>query len=213
MLNIRSLAIRLLALLIAFTLHEFAHAFVSYSLGDRSAGTHNRLTINPLAHIDWMGLLCLFAFGFGWGKPVTVDPRYYKDPKNGMVWTAFAGPVMNFILGFVCIFFYYLILGFIPSLYYTGIGSFILDLLAQTAYLSIGLGIFNCIPIPPLDGSKVLFSFLDEDKYFRLIQGTPVLSIIFIAILFSGVINAPIYHLESSMVSLFSNISMKIMGL
>ena len=68
MFNIRSLAIRLLALLIAFTLHEFAHAFVSYSLGDRSAGTHNRLTINPLAHIDWMGLLCLFAFGFGWGK-------------------------------------------------------------------------------------------------------------------------------------------------
>ena len=106
-----------------------------------------------------------------------------------------------------------MILGFIPSLYYTGIGSFLLDLLAQTAYLSIGLGIFNCIPIPPLDGSKVLFSFLDEDKYFRLIQGTPVLSIIFIAILFSGVINAPIYHLESSMVSLFSNISMKIMGL
>ena len=101
MFNIRSLAIRLLALLIAFTLHEFAHALVSYSLGDRSAGTHNRLTINPLAHIDWMGLLCLFAFGFGWGKPVTVDPRYYKDPKNGMVWTAFAGPVMNFILGFV----------------------------------------------------------------------------------------------------------------
>lgn len=213
MLNIRSLVIRLIALLLAFTLHEFAHALASYVLGDRSMATNRRLTINPLAHIDWMGLLCLFAFGFGWGKPVTVDPRYYKDPKSGMVWTAFAGPLMNFILAFVCIFVYYIIIGYFPGFYFHSIGNFIVDICAQTAYLSIGLGIFNCIPIPPLDGSKVLFSFLDDDKYFRVIQGTPFLSIVFIVILMSGFISAPILHLEGNMVTIFSNICRTILRL
>lgn len=213
MFNIRSMLIRLLALLLAFTLHEFAHALASYCLGDRSQSCHNRLTINPLAHIDWMGLLCLFAFGFGWGKPVSVDPRYYKDPKSGMMWTAFAGPVMNFILSFVCVFLYYVILAFLPGFAYASLGSFIIDLLAQTAYLSMGLGIFNCIPIPPLDGSKVFFYFLDDEKYFKVIQGSPMISLVFVFVLMSGIISAPIMNLESTMIGVFSKISFAILGL
>ena len=180
-------------------------------LGDPTARQMGRLTLNPLAHVDPAGLFCLIFFGFGWGRPVPINPRYYKDPKGGMVWTAFAGPLMNFILSFVCIFIYYLLFKISISFCYSVVGSYILDVLAATAYISAGLGIFNCIPIPPLDGSKVLFAFLPDDNYFKSIEGSPLLSILFMAILFSGIISSPITQLETSMIQIFSNIVMGIL--
>ena len=92
------------AILISVTLHEMAHGYVSYKLGDPTPKLDGRLSLNPLRHLDFFGTLALLFAGFGWARPVRVDPSYYKDPKSGMVWTAFAGPLANFLLSFVCIF-------------------------------------------------------------------------------------------------------------
>ena len=103
MLSIQSICIRVIAVILAMGIHESAHGLVSYWFGDPTAKEEGRLTLNPLAHVDWAGLLCLLVFRFGWAKPVPVDPRYYKDPKTGMIWTAFAGPIANFSLALVSI--------------------------------------------------------------------------------------------------------------
>lgn len=213
MYNIRSFAIRLIAILVAFSLHEMAHAVASYWLGDRSQRYYGRMTFNPLAHIDWVGLLCLLAFGFGWGKPVSVDPRNYKDPKSGMVWTAFAGPFINFVLSFVCVFLFYFVYKFVPFFAHSSIGDFFMDIFAQTAYISAGLGIFNCIPIPPLDGSKILFSVLPDEQYFKAISGSQIFSFLFIILFVSGVFTQPIITLEGNLIELFTNICTTVLQL
>ena len=127
----------------------------------------HRLSFNPLHHIDWMGLLAMFLCGFGWAKPVPVDMRYFKNPKAGMAVTALAGPVSNFLLALLAIFGAWLVATLAP------VNTFVLWLfyfLLTLAMLSIGLGLFNLIPIPPLDGSKVLFSFLPEKAYYTLMR-------------------------------------------
>ncbi len=203
--NLRSLFIRIVAVVVAFPLHEAAHAFASYLLGDPTARRMGRLTINPLAHVDPIGLFSLIFLGFGWGKPVPVNPRYYKDAKTGMIWTAFAGPCMNFVLAFVCVFLYMLLQKISFSFCMTTIGSLLLDIFAQTAYISLGLGVFNCIPIPPLDGSKVLLSFLPEEQYFKFIENGKWMTFILIALIYTGVLSTPLIRLESQIIGIFSS--------
>ena len=106
--SLSQIIVLVIAVILSMSIHEVAHGLVSYWFGDPTARQAGRLSLNPFAHIDWSGLLCLLLFGFGWAKPVPVDPRYYKDPKAGMIWTAFAGPLANFLLSFVCVFLYYL---------------------------------------------------------------------------------------------------------
>lgn len=205
--DLRSMAIRIIAVTIAFSLHEAAHAFASYLLGDSTARRMGRLTLNPLAHIDPVGLFCLILFGFGWGKPVMIDPRNYKDAKTGMIWSAFAGPLMNFVLSFVCIFVYVLLFRISFTFCVSTIGSILTDILSQTAVISAGLGIFNCIPIPPLDGSKILLSFLPDDQYFRSIESSPMIGLVFILIIWSGILNQPLGNLQMTMINFFANIA------
>lgn len=209
--NIRSFLIRIIAIILAFSLHEAAHAYASYIFGDPTARRMGRLTINPLAHIDPVGLLCLIVVGFGWGKPVPVNPRYYKDAKTGMIWTAFAGPLMNFVLAFVCVFLFMLLQKVSLSFCATNVGNFLLDVMGQTAYISVGLGIFNCIPIPPLDGSKILFSFLPEEKYFKYIENSRYAALILIGLIYTGALNQPLIALQSKMIQLFSTIATNIL--
>ena len=128
---------RLAGVLVCLTVHETCHGLAAYALGDPTAKRMNRLSFNPLHHIDWLGLASMFICGFGWAKPVPVDMRYFKNPKAGMALTALAGPVV---------------------------------FLMTTAMLSIGLGLFNLVPIPPLDGSKVLFSLLPDRAYYTLMR-------------------------------------------
>lgn len=211
--SFKDIVILVIAVILSMSIHEMAHGLVSLWLGDPTAKMRGRLSLNPLAHIDWAGLFCLLVFGFGWAKPVPVDPRYYKDPKQGMVWTAFAGPLANFLLAFLAVFLYYLEIRIAPSFAYGSVGNFLLSLFANTAVISAGFGIFNLIPIPPLDGSRILFAFLPDQQYYRVMRGSTWVYILFIAVLWSGIISQPILAMRSSLIELFSKAAMAILGL
>ena len=156
------------ASLLCITLHELSHGFVAWKLGDPTAKEAGRLTLNPLHHIDWLGLVMMVAFRFGWAKPVPVNMYRFKNPKKGMALVALAGPVCNVLLACLALFIYGLVY---PLLSGGGmVASGVLEMLGTIAYLSLALAIFNIIPIPPLDGSKVLFSFLSQQNYNRLMR-------------------------------------------
>lgn len=211
--SLSQIIVLVIAVILSMSIHEVAHGLVSYWFGDPTARQAGRLSLNPFAHIDRSGLLCLLLFGFGWAKPVPVDPRYYKDPKAGMIWTAFAGPLANFLLSFVCVFLYYLLLKISPGFALGAAGSFIESVFATTAIISAGFGIFNLIPVPPLDGSKILFAFLPDQTYYRVTRGTPWMSLVFIALLWSGVISGPIAMLRGGMIDAFSTAAMFLLGM
>lgn len=157
----RILAVLLIVFLI-LPFHEWAHAFTASLLGDKSVKYRGRLSINPLSHIDPIGALCLLLFGFGWAKPVPIDPRNFKNPKLGMAVTAIMGPVANLIAALAGLLIYHGIWAFAPTFFFEGFGRFFLEFLSYYISCNIGLAVFNLIPIPPLDGSKVLFLFLPD---------------------------------------------------
>ena len=155
--------------LICITLHELSHGYVAYLLGDDTAKRAGRLTLNPVRHIDWWGLVMMVMFHFGWAKPVPVDMRRFKNPKRGMSITALAGPVSNLIIAAVFIFLYGIL--YMPLMgRRTTLSWAVLDMIMTTGYLSTALAVFNLIPISPLDGSKVLFSFLSDEAYWKLMR-------------------------------------------
>lgn len=158
---------RVIAVLLCLTVHETCHGLAALALGDPTAKRMHRLSFNPLHHIDWLGLAAMFVCGFGWAKPVPVDMRYFKNPKAGMALTALAGPVSNFLLALLSMLAASLMVRLAPV---TGFTMWVLYFLIDLAILSIGLGLFNLIPIPPLDGSKVLFSLLPEKAYYTLMR-------------------------------------------
>lgn len=157
--------------LIALMFHELAHGWVSIKLGDPTPRLQGRMTLNPLAHLDPIGALLMLFTGFGWAKPVEINPRYYKNPKKGMALTALAGPVTNFLLAVVAM----LIYGVIFAIYvktgaFAGSMDIIGVVLSQFVTLNLSFMVFNFIPIPPLDGSRVLGVFLSNRAYFKLQQ-------------------------------------------
>ena len=165
--SLLSMVTRLAAVLLCLTVHESCHGLAAYALGDPTARREHRLSLNPLRHIDWFGLLMMFVAGFGWAKPVPVNPNYFKKPKQGMALTALAGPVSNFLLALLML---------LPARIFCDVAAYseanqrILDFLLMVALLSIGLGLFNLLPIPPLDGSKVLFAVLPDGAYNQLMR-------------------------------------------
>lgn len=152
------------ALLISLSVHEFAHAFMAYKLGDRSQKALGRMTLNPLAHIDWWGFLCIVLFGFGWGKPVIVDDRNFKNRAKGNMLTALAGPMSNLLMAvlFTVILKICMMLGLVDFAISTTSGNVITNMLVLSIQFNVIFGIFNMLPIPPFDGSKVLFYFLPQ---------------------------------------------------
>ena len=157
--------------LICITLHELAHGYTAHLLGDDTAKNAGRLTLNPIRHIDWLGLVMMVTFHFGWAKPVPVDMRRFRrlSPKAGMAVTAAAGPLCNLLITAVFLFAYGLL--YAPLLRAgTTLAYSVLETLVVTAQLSLYLALFNILPIPPLDGSKVLFSFLSGEAYYRLMR-------------------------------------------
>ena len=155
--------------LLCITLHELGHGAVAYMLGDDTAKRAGRLTLNPIRHIDPWGLVMMVLFRFGWAKPVPVNMYNFKKPRQGMAVTALAGPVVNLVIAVVFIFLYGLLY---RPLYLAG-GAFarsVFEMISTTGYLSLALAVFNLIPISPLDGSKVLFSFLSDSAYAKLMR-------------------------------------------
>lgn len=199
------------AVLIALSLHEFAHGLASYSLGDPTPKASGRLSLNPFRHMDLWGTLLLLFFGFGWAKPVSVDPRYYENPKADMVKVALAGPLMNFVVAFVALFFMVLIEKF--NLPVNMVTNYIYTLLYQTAIIDIGLGLFNLIPIPPLDGSKVLFSLLPERCYFSYMRFEQFGMIFLLVLISVGALDGFLVTARSSVVGGMLQIVNRLLGM
>ncbi len=175
--------------LICITLHELSHGLVALLLGDDTAKKAGRLTLNPLRHLDPMGLLMMAVFHVGWAKPVPVNMYRFRDPKRGMALTALAGPASNLLIAVVFLFLYgaaYLPLGG------SAVGRYVLQMLQLTAIISLGLALFNLIPLPPLDGSKVLFALLSDEGYAKLMRYERYGTVIMFALVWLGVIGGPL---------------------
>lgn len=186
------LLVSAVAALFCITFHELSHGFVAYRLGDPTAKNAGRLTFNPIRHIDPVGLLMMLVAKVGWAKPVPVDMRYFKHPKRDMAITALAGPLSNFLLAFLAL--------AVSSLIYhfTRLGNaalVVLCFLSNLAVLSTGLGIFNLIPISPLDGSKVLFAFLPDKAYLTILRYERYVMILVIVLTMAGTFQGPLSRL------------------
>lgn len=202
------------AVLIALTTHEFAHGYVSVRLGDPTPKLDGRLSLNPLAHLDLVGTLCLLIVGFGWAKPVQVNPYYYKQPKKGMAMVALAGPAMNFSVAFLTLLLFGFLYRFIPEFAWNyWYVQYSLMLLQYVALISIGLGVFNLIPLPPLDGSKVLGAFL-PDSFLASMQKYAMYSqLLLLALLYFDFLNKPLFLLRKGVLELMLNGVWWIVGL
>lgn len=180
----------LLVIFVTMPFHEFAHAFVATKLGDRTARYQGRLTLNPMNHIDYFGALCIILFGFGWARPVPVNSNAFKNPKRDMALTALAGPVMNLILAFVGCFFAYAF-NYIYLHNNSMILVYIIMLFSAFSSLNIGLAAFNLIPIPPLDGWKILGAFLPARIYWKIMAYERYISFAVILLICTGTLRVP----------------------
>ena len=195
----------------SLSLHETAHGFVAYKLGDPTARNLGRLTLNPLKHLDPIGFICMLLAGFGWAKPVPIETRNFKKPRRDIALTSVAGPLSNLLLAFVLVIIYRLSFQALSTVS----GKF--AILAYYAYVFIILGIqmnitlavFNLLPIPPLDGSKILYMFLPTRIYFKIAPYERYISIAFMILLALGVISP----LLSTVTDFIVNLMLKIVWL
>ena len=186
-----------LCVFLVLPFHEWAHAWVASLLGDKAIKYRGRLSLNPLSHIDYMGALCLLLFGFGWAKPVPVDPRNFKNPKWGMAIVSIAGPLANIVAAMAGGFIFYGVAYLAPVFANeTLVGEYLTLFLAYYIAINCSLAVFNLLPIPPLDGSKILFAFLPDKWVYKIYQYQRVFSIILIALLFVGLLDIPLTFLQ-----------------
>ena len=175
-------------------LHELAHGYTAYKLGDPTARRMGRLSLNPLKHLDPIGAICMVVFHFGWAKPVPIDPRYFKNPKNGMAITALAGPLSNLLCAFFAVPLYMLTWNaYLSAAFASGGESFGAKFLFILFYflfyfhaVNLGLCLFNLIPLPPLDGSRILFAFLPKRYYFSIMRYEQMIAMLLMLFLLFG---------------------------
>ncbi len=172
--------------LICLTVYELSHGWVAYRLGDPTAKLNGRLTLNPISHIDWVGLFLLLVVGVGWAKPVPVDMRNFRNPKRDMAFTALAGPVSNFLLSVVMLLVGTFLIATAPK---DGILPYVLLFICRISVLSVGLGLFNLIPVPPLDGSKILFALLPDRMYHFMLRYEQYMILAVVLLAWSGFLN------------------------
>lgn len=190
----------------ATPLHEFAHAFIAVKLGDDTPRLRGRLTINPMAHIDKRGALMIFLFGFGYAKPVEVRMRKFKKPKRDMALVALAGPVSNILQSLVLLFIYNALYHFGSAndnimMVYMGMFFF------YAAVINVNLAVFNLLPIPPLDGSRLATALLPAKYYYKIMQYERYIMIGLFVLLFTGILSTPLSLLSSAVISLLNNVA------
>ena len=194
--------------LLSLSVHELCHGLAAYLMWDKTAKNSGRLSLNPMHHLDPIGAICLFLFGFGWARPVPVNPWNFKHKKGGMVLTALGGPIANFLLAFVAQIGVVLLGGMrfaSENMAYqvASVGYMICYYLAQ---VNLGLGLFNLIPIPPLDGSKVLSAVLPQRLYFKLMEYERYGFIVLLILINLPIFNSLLYFCESAMLGWYQSI-------
>lgn len=180
--------LRAIVVLIAIPFHEAAHALVSHWLGDDTALRAGRLSLNPMRHFDPLGALCMLIGGVGWARPVGINPRNYRNPKVGMAISAAAGPVSNFLLAWLFMILYKVVL-------YSGLAGRVSPLamfLCDMVVMNLSLAVFNLIPVPPFDGSRIVLLFLPERLYFKAMRYERYIMLAVLALVFLGALNVPL---------------------
>ena len=200
--RLRSFLLLLPCILIALPMHEVAHGYVAYRLGDPTARNFGRLSLNPLKHFDPLGVICMLFVGFGWARPVPVNTRYFKKPRRDMVLVAIAGPVSNLILGFIGLLLYCIVSALFairpeaPAFSVSLINS-LLEFLYIFTSLNVSLAVFNLLPIPPLDGSRLLMIFLPPRAHMWVVQHERYITIVVFVLLIANILDVPLYLLRS----------------
>lgn len=187
-----TLLISAVAALLCITLHELSHGLMAYRLGDPTAKQAGRLTLNPIKHLDIIGLLMMVVAKVGWAKPVPVDMRYFKNPKGGMALTAIAGPAANFLTALAAVGLSSVLWHFAPI---GRVTLLLLCFLANMALLGVGMGLFNLIPISPLDGSKILYALLPDRAYFTILRYEKYVMGLLVVLVLLGVFDKPLSFL------------------
>lgn len=196
-----TLALSLPAIVLCLSIHESAHGGAAYLLGDRTARDSGRVTLSPLAHIDPMGFVCLLLFGFGWARPVPVNIANFKNRRWGMALTALAGPISNFITAFAAYSLYFVVRMNGSSAFMWSLAQF----LAIVASMSVGLGVFNLIPVHPLDGSRVVDAFLPFSWSLKLQKYQNIILLVFILALWRGWLDGIMNLVQSGVLTLAVN--------
>lgn len=199
-----TLLLILIRLIVAFTalpIHECAHGYAALRMGDHTAESQGRLSLNPFVHFDPIGTTALILFGFGWAKPVPINPLNFSNPKKGMMLSALAGPLANIGLAFLSMVFWKL--SYIPT--YLGAASSFLSTVQTVLYymisINITLGVFNLLPIPPLDGSRIATYFLPQRIYFKIMQYERYIFIALLLVLWFGLLDTPITFVSNLVIN------------
>ncbi len=199
--DILSLILSIPGLLIALTFHEFAHGYAAYRMGDNTARYSGRLSLNPLDHLDIWGTLCLLFFHFGWAKPVPINPANFREQKKGIIIVSLAGPFANFLLAFVCAIVCKILVRFTNS---SEIALFFYQIFLYAEVMNVGLMVFNLIPIPPLDGSKVLMEFLPPRARYEMYRIERYSGIVLLILVWTRVLTPVLGTLSGWVFSLLS---------
>lgn len=213
---------KILIIFLVLPIHECAHAWAAHKMGDETAAYSGRLTLNPLAHIDILGALCLLITGFGWAKPVPINPLKFKKQRFGIAITAAAGPLSNLAVSFIAMIIYRIFLSlpggsgyFLSSAGDITGGFVILYILQFFILVNIGLAIFNLIPIPPLDGSKIISYFTSAKLDRWIYEHQLIVNAVFFAVIITGILSKPLNIIGGYVYDLFwfiTNFIPKLMG-
>lgn len=193
----------LLVIFLILPFHEFAHGWVAYKLGDPTAKNSGRLTLNPIASLDLVGTLGILLFGIGWAKPVPIDSRYFHNPKKDVALTALAGPLANLLASFICAIFVNIVIlisggSVSQGIYYSSaVATFFIQFFLYCAMINVSLAVFNLLPVPPLDGSRIIGVFLSDRAAAIYYRYENIIMWVFMAIVFFGGLDGILYPLQN----------------